>query len=194
MYKFDNRDLIQFPKNGMYFGLELLWKGFGINSINHGILNLDFREYRKLWGDLHGKWRFSSKFTMGGLIPYYDYSRLGSSEKIRGHYHDDMEGNHLYISSFELYHPIIKDLNLSFEWIPLIPNQLLRYRVALYSQLFVETGAVQQRTKKLGLNNFNSGYGGGLTLLILPYNLLRFEYGLDEFNNGEFIIDLGVSF
>jgi hypothetical protein len=60
--------------------------------------------------------------------------------------------------------------------------------------LFVETGAVQQRTKKLGLNNFNSGYGGGLTLLILPYNLLRFEYGLDEFNNGEFIIDLGVSF
>ena len=131
---------------------------------------------------------------MGGLIPYYDYSRLGSTEKIRGHFHDEEEGNHLYIGSFELYHPIIKDLNLSFEWVPFIPNQLLRYRVALYSQLFIETGAVQQRKRKLGINDFNTGYGGGLTLLILPYNLLRFEYGLDEFNNGEFIIDIGVSF
>jgi outer membrane protein assembly factor BamA len=193
-YMFDDRDLIQFPKNGLFFDIDWIWKGFGINDANYGILNLDFREYRSLWRELHGKWRFASRFTMGKMIPFYDYSYLGYAEKIRGHFNDQEEGNHFYLSSLELYHPIIKDMNISFEWVPLIPDQLLRYRIALYGQLFVDTGAVQQRNKKLGLNNFNTGFGAGLTFLVLPYNLLRIEYALDEFNNSEFILDLGVSF
>lgn len=193
-YMFDDRDLIQFPKNGLFFDIDWIWKGFGINDANYGTLNLDFREYRPLWGDLHGKWRFASRFTMGKLVPFYDYSYLGYAEKIRGHFNDQEEGHHSYISSLEIFHPIIKDMNISFEWVPLVPNQLLRYRVALYGQLFVDTGAVQQRNKKLGLNNFNTGLGGGFTLLILPYNLLRIEYAIDEYNNYEFILDLGVSF
>ena len=47
---------------------------------------------------------------------------------------------------------------------------------------------------KLSLNDFNSGFGTGLTLLILPYSIFRIEVGFDGDFNSEWIFDLGVSF
>ena len=83
---------------------------------------------------------------------------------------------------------------MSLDFVPLLPRELLTYRIALYAQLFSDTGATQFRGKSLRINDFDTGYGFGFTFLILPYNVFRLEFALDDNQNSEFIFDLSVSF
>jgi outer membrane protein assembly factor BamA len=193
-YAYDTRDLAQFPSNGIYSSLSVLMKGLGLNDINYQVYNLDFREYRPLFWDIFGKWRFTSRLTSGKTIPYYDYSVLGYQERIRGHLHDVLEGNDYYLTSLEFFHPLIKDKNINLDFIPVVPKQFLSYRVALYTEIFGDAGAVKQRDQSLSIRNFDSGFGFGFTLLVLPYEILRMELAFDEKFNSELVIDLGISF
>jgi outer membrane protein assembly factor BamA len=193
-YAFDTRDLAQFPKNGIYSSFNILMKGLGINEINYQVYTLDFREYRPLFWDLSGKWRFTARLTSGKSIPYYDYSVLGYQERIRGYLHDVLEGNDYYLTSLEFFHPIIKDIDLDLNFIPIVPKQFLTYRVALYAEIFGDAGAVKLRDKSISIRNFDSGYGFGFTLLILPYNILRVELALNDKFDSEIVLDLGLSF
>jgi outer membrane protein assembly factor BamA len=190
----DTRDLSQFPKDGIYSSLNYSWKGLGIDNINYSVASIDFREYRKLFGDLITKWRLASRFTFGDNIPYYDYSVIGFSEKIRGHYSKRSEGNDYYFGSIEFYYPIIEELNIDLTFIPIIPDQLLSYRVGLYTQIFAETGMAKLKSEPFALNRFNSGYGIGITCLILPYQILRVEVAFDENMKSQLILNLGISF
>ncbi len=193
-YSYDTRDLRQFAREGILGAASFEFKGLGIDGINYQIASIDFREYRKLIGELGAKWRLASRFTMGKLVPFYDYSYLGYSERIRGHFFDESEGNNLYLASLEFNYPIVKDFNISLDFVPIIPDQLLSYRVALYLQMFGDTGATQFKGQHISINDFNSGYGLGLTLLILPYNIVRFEVAFNEHFRSEFIFDIGASF
>lgn len=193
-YEFDSRDLIQFPRNGIFASASLSFKGLGVNSINYNVARIDFREYRRIVGNLFSKWRFSARFTNGSEIPFYDYSILGIDEKVRGYFTRKNEGNHFYFASAEFFYPIIEELNLNFDFIPIIPEQLLKFRIALYTQAFGDAGTTQYKHQPLSFNRFISGYGLGITLLVLPYNILRIEYALDNFGKKEWIFDLGISF
>ncbi len=193
-YSYDSRDLAQFPKNGIYALADLQFKGLGMNNIKYQIANIDFREYRPVIDNLYFKWRFAARVAFGNLIPFYDFSFLGYQERIRGHFNDIQEGNYYYLGSAEFYYPLIKDINVSLDFVPLLPKSLLTYRIALYSELFGDAGAAKLRHQKLNISDFQSGYGLGLTLLILPYNIVRFEFALNEFGQNEFIFDLGLSF
>lgn len=193
-YEFDTRDLIQFPRNGIFASASYSFKGMGLNSINYNVARFDLREYRKIVGKLYAKWRFTARFTIGNEIPFYDYSILGIDEKVRGYFTRKTEGNHFYFTSAEFFYPIIEELNLNFDFIPIIPEQLLKFRIALFTQAFGDAGTTQYKHQPLSLNSSISGYGLGLTLVVLPYNILRIEYALDNFGNKEWIFDLGISF
>ena len=193
-YSYDTRDLVQFPRDGMLAAASVEFKGFGIDRINYDIIKFDFREYRPLFGDLHAKWRFTTRLTGGKLVPYYDLSYIGFDERIRGHYYEEMEGNNYYIGSMELYYPLLKDIHINLNFVPLLPKSLLSYRVAIYTEIFGDAGATKFKGESLSINDFRSGYGGGITCLILPYNVVRFEIGLDEYRNTEFIFNVATSF
>ncbi len=193
-YEFDSRDLIQFPTNGIYSNISYTQKGFGLDGINYSVAWLDFREYRKLFDDLTAKWRVASRFTFGKNIPFYDYSILGVDDKIRGHFNQKMEGNNYYFGGIEMAYPIIKEMNIDLTFIPIIPDALLSYRVGFYIQTFIETGAAQIKNVPLKFNDFKSGYGVGFTLLILPYNILRIDFALNEYKKMETILNLGISY
>jgi outer membrane protein assembly factor BamA len=193
-YAYDTRDLAQFPRNGIYSSLNILMKGLGLNDINYQVYTFDFREYRPLFWDIFGKWRFTSRLTTGKAIPYYDYSVLGYRERVRGYLHDVLEGNDYYLTSLEFFHPLVKDIDISLDFIPIVPKQFLSYRVALYSEIFGDAGAVKQRVKSINIRDFDSGYGFGLTFLILPYNILRIELAFNDKLNSEIVLDLGISF
>ena len=193
-YSYDTRDLIQFPKEGIYGAAYLTFKGLGFNDINYQVFGFDYREYRNVFADLTAKWRFSSRFTTGKLVPYYDYSFIGYAERIRGNYYLEQEGNNSYVGSVELFYPLIKDVNIALDFIPIVPTALLSYRIALYLQLFGDTGTTQYTDEPISLKDFRSGYGIGLSLLFLPYNILRFEVAFDEYQNSQFILGLGISF
>jgi len=193
-FEHDTRDLIQFPTDGIFSSFTYVQRGLGLDNINYGIVRIDFREYRELFEKLFSKWRFTSRFTIGNGVPYYDYSRLDGGQKIRGHYNEKHEGNDYYFGSTEFYYPIIKELNIDLTFIPIIPDALLSYRVGFYTQIFAETGLAKLRDESFVINKFNSGYGFGITLLILPYQVFRVEVAFNEHMKSELIIDLGISF
>lgn len=192
-YQFDSRDLVQFPKNGTFTGVNYSFKGMGISNVDYKILDFDFREYRGLWGDLSGKWRFFTRQIFGDNVPYFDYSYLGYGERVRGHYATKEEGNSSYLTSLEFQYPVVRDINLDFNF-PIIPKRLQSFRVALFIQAFYDAGATRYRGANLMLNKFMTGYGLGLTVLVLPYNLARVECALDEKGNPEWNLGVGVSF
>lgn len=193
-YEYDTRDLLQFPRDGIFATANFTFKGFGVNNIDYKISRFDFREYRKVVDKLTAKWRLAARFATGNEVPYYDNSILGLDDRIRGYFSRKTEGNHYYFASLEMYYPIIEEWIINLDFIPLIPKKLLSYRVALYTQLFGDTGAAQFRGDPFSLNKFKSGYGAGISIIILPYNILRIEYALDEKRNSEWIFDLGISF
>lgn len=192
-YTFDTRDLKQFPDSGIFATGSFEHKGFGLNGINYNVLQLDLRNYNKVAGDLSAKWRLAARFAMGRNVPFYDYSFLGSGEKVRGHYNDLREGHYSYVASAELKYPIIKEWDFSIK-LPLIPKSLTSYRIEVFTNLFGDTGAVQMNDAKLGVKDFYSGYGAGLIFLLLPYNIIRVEYALNELRQGELIFGFGFSF
>jgi len=192
-YYFDSRDLAQFPKDGIFFHTDYLKKGFGNEGIDYNIFLADFREYRTVYKDLSSKWRFVTRQTFGKEIPFYDYSFLGYNERVRGHFTQRSEGNNLYMSQLEFKFPVLKEINLHFD-LPLIPEALLSYRVEIYAQLFADGGITQMRGKPINFSHAYSGYGIGLTGLVLPYNIARLEYAINELGKPELVFDLGISF
>ncbi len=193
-YSFDSRDLILFPSDGIFANVNAQFKGFGVNNASWQVYNLDFRQYQPLFNTLIAKWRLASRITTGNLVPYYDYSYLGLGERVRGHFNEQYEGNNLYFSSVEAAYPMIKDLKIKMEFVPFLPNALLNYRFALYAQIFADAGGIQTQDVPFSIDDFHSGYGFGLTFLLMPYFTLRLEYAFDEYKNTEVIIDFGLSF
>lgn len=192
-YYYDSRDLAQFPKEGIYFNADILKKGFGQRGIDYNIFSVDFREYRTIYKSLSSKWRITTRQTFGKLIPFYDNSFLGYSERVRGHFTDVSEGHNMYLTQLEFKYPLLTEINIHLH-LPLIPEALLTYRVEIYAQTFVEGGVTQMRGKSINLSKGFSGYGFGLTTLVLPYNIARLEFALNELGKSEIIFDLGISF
>ena len=193
-YTYDTRDLFQFPSTGTYLYTDFQFKGLGMENINYQIADLDLRKYFLLLDELRLKWRFSTRLTFGRLVPFYDYSFFGYQERIRGYFSTEMEGNDSFISSLELNFPIIKDINLDFNFVPIIPQSLLSYRFAVYLELFMDTGTTRLWGQPLSIKNLYSGYGTGLVFLILPYSELRTEFAINDNGNTQFILGLGLSF
>lgn len=194
-YVYDTRDLSLYAAEGIYGLLSYEFKGLGLDGINYQVADLEFREYRKVIEKFTAKWRISMRHTAGETVPYYDYSYLGYSERIRGYFHDgESEGNDRFIGSVEINYPIIEETRINLYWIPLLPNSLLSYRVAVIAGLFGDTGTTRNSGDPLAIKNFNSGYGTGISFLLLPYFIFRLEYAINDNGRTEWIFDIGASF
>ena len=148
-FEHDTRDLMQFPTDGIFSSFTYLQRGLGIDNINYGIARVDFREYRELFEKLISKWRFTSRFTIGKDVHTMIILDLNGGQKIRGHYSQKFEGDDYYFGSLEFYYPIIKELNFDLTFIPIIPDELLSYRVGFYTQIFAETGLAKLKDEPL---------------------------------------------
>lgn len=193
-YTYDTRDLAQFPAVGAYAFAALQFNGLGINDIDYQALNIDLRKYFELDSRLRFKFRATSRLTFGRLVPYYDFSYLGLGEKIRGYYNQEMEGNDYYLGLVEINYPVIKDMDINFDFVPLIPNSLLTYRFAVYAELFTDSGITRLWGEPININDFRTGYGAGLIFLILPYSQLSIEYALNNYGHSQIVFGLGTSF
>lgn len=193
-YSLDTRDLAQFPSTGTYLDLMYQSEGLGINGINYQIAGLDYRQYFTFFSNLIFKWRFATRLTFGKLVPYYNYSFLGYTERLRGYFNQEKEGNDYYLGSVELNYPIVKDINVNLNFVPIIPQSLLNYRFAFYWELFLDSGTTRLNGQPVSLKNLYTGYGTGLIFLVLPYNSLRIEWALNDQRHSEWILGLGVSF
>ncbi len=192
-YQFDSRDLKQFSKTGVLLNGTWQHKGFGVSGINYNIFTVDFREYRSLFWDLTARWRLYTRNLFGEKIPYYDYSYLGEQIYVRGHKNKHREAHNLALASFELNFAILEDMSLSYK-IWFLPQKLTSANISVFVSLFAETGMVYNRDDKININKLDSGYGVGLTVLVLPFNAFRVEYSLNELGKTEFLFGTGFSF
>ncbi len=192
-YTYDTRDLKQFSTKGTFSTIEFAHKGFGLGDVSYYLLNLDLREYRTISDGLTARWRIDWKHLFGQNLPYYDRAFLGYREMVRGHKNDYREGENLIITSFELVYPLLKEWNFSVK-LPLLPRKLTSMRIGINFELFVDSGTTFNNGERIDLNKFDSGYGAGLIILFLPHNAFRFEVGIDEYRNTEFLIGTGFSF
>lgn len=190
---YDSRDLKLYSQDGFYSLVNYLHRGFGVDNINYSILEIDLRGYQTLAGELSSKLRLFHKRTFGREVPFYDYEYLGYSEKIRGHNNDFVEGHNSILTSAELSYPILDEWNVSIK-LPLIPQSLTSARIGIHINIFADAGTVFENGQSLILKKFYSGYGVGITLLLLPYNAFRFEYAINELGNGEIVFATGFSF
>jgi outer membrane protein assembly factor BamA len=192
-YVFDNRDLKQHPKSGLLASVYYSHLGFEVDNIDYNLFKIDFRKYMRLFNELTLKWRVNYRHTFGKRVPLYDYSFLGTGDFIRGHRGEDQEGNNFILASVELNHPIISEWHLSLN-LPFLPNQLTSARIAIFTNLFFDTGLAYNNGQSWGQRDFQKGWGFGITILALPYNAFRIEYAFDEQLKGEFIFGSGFSF
>ncbi len=192
-YLYDSRDLIQYAQNGIMALARVTHKGFGANRVNYNIFEVDFREFRKLINNLSGKWRLTYRHTFGKCIPFYDQSFLGYDELVRGNAANKREGNNYILTSLEMNYPILYEWDLSVK-LPLLPEKLTSARIGIFIHAFYDAGSTFNNNAQLTLKDFYSGYGIGITFLILPFNAIRFEYALNELGKGEYLIGTGFSF
>jgi len=192
-YIFDTRNLRQFADEGHLISADYVYKGIGNNKISYNIFAVDIRNYRKVAGDLLFKFRVAGRHTFGNKVPYYDYSILGYRYYTRGNRYLVREGNNALIGSVEFGYPLLKEWNFNAD-LPIIPNSLTRARIAIIFEIFADAANTFNNGDKLLINDFNSGYGFGLTFLILPYVSFRTEYAWNEMGKGEFLLESGISF
>lgn len=192
-YNYDTRNLNIAPTDGIYFSTEYTHKGFGNSEVDYGIYNFDFREYRKISGIVHAKWRIALREAFGKSIPYYDISILGVDDRVRGHYNTKYEGNGLITTSLETYFNIIEEFPLEFR-LPTVPRSLTRYKINFGFQFFMDAGISRPSGSSYDFNAMQRGYGFGITLAVLPYNIARAEIAFNEEGKSQIILDIGLSF
>ena len=118
---------------------------------------------------------------------------LGFEYYTRGNRYLIREGNNRLLGSVELSYPILSEWNFAVD-MPVLPNSLTRTRIALHLNIFADAATVFNNNEKILLEDFNSGYGIGLTILFLPYSAFRLEYAFNEQGIGEFLLESGISF
>lgn len=188
----DTRDFREYPSAGVYGVIGYTKYGFGESDVDYSSLYLDVRKYTPLVADISFAVRTFTTITFGPNMPNYNHFFFGYGERIRGHFHDKMEGENIFGASAELRFPIIKSWYVTVPDIP-IP-QFATWRFGLYAAVFADAGRLWNKHQPLTWNNMPSGYGAGLHFLF-PYSIvLRFDYALNELGHGEFIFDLGASF
>lgn len=194
-YVYDTRDLTIYATEGIYSQVGMEYKGFGIDDISYYVADIDFREYRKINEKFTAKWRMFARHTAGELVPYYDYSYIGFANRVRGYFYgDEQEGNDSFLGSIEFDYPIINETRIDLYFIPLLPRSLLSYRFSLIGELFADTGATRDEGDPWTIKSFDSGYGTGISMLLLPYFICRFEFAINDNARTEWIFDLGASF
>jgi len=193
-YIYDTRNLKQFSQDGRFASVSIMHNGFNINNINYYVLRGDYREYKHIINNfLLTRWRIAFRHTFGSNVPYYNFSYLGYDEYVRGRSSEIREGNNMLISSLEFGSPIIDEFDFSLK-LPIIPQQLTSARISVFLTAFADAGNAFNNDYKFNINDFYSGYGLGLTFLILPYDAIRLEYAIGSNGKGEILIATGFSF
>jgi len=75
------------------------------------------------------------------------------------------KGMTIILLRLNYFSSIDQDKNISLDFIPVVPKQFLSYRIALYTEIFGDAGAVRLRGNSISYQRFYFRFGFGLTLL-----------------------------
>jgi len=190
--RYDTRDLYAYPSKG--------WLGY-FQITKYGLFQ-EYNNYWKLYMDVRNYWdlgyftlasRFNQSYLFG-QIPIYRENYLGFSERIRGHFFDIYQGNHIHTGNLEIRFPILPVRYFTFDSIILPDNYLKNLKFGINLGLFVDTGIAWSKSNDYSLKNFHTGFGAGLHFRIPYVEVVRLDYGLNKDLEGQIIFEIGNSF
>lgn len=191
-YQYDSRDLNDFTMQGTYFNFQIRKFGLFQEKINYAKSYFDIRNFIPAFNSLTLAFRSYLNLSIGKKIPSYNLSHIGYNEKIRGHFTEIYEGEHLLNNSAELRFLIFKPEYYNIDFISIPEFNVWKFGMALV--IFGDAGKVWYNKESFRWDKFKKGYGIGINF-ILPYHLvLRIEYARNEYKISEFIFDLYSSF
>ncbi|MGE5316272.1 MAG: BamA/TamA family outer membrane protein [Acidobacteriota bacterium] len=192
-YKYDTRDLIEYAGQGTLLKAGISKYGFGGSGVDMQRYSIDYRRYLPVVSDLVLAGRAFGNFAGGGRVPNYGHVYFGYADRIRGHFNEVQEGEHIIGTSAELHVPILSPRYYRLKHMPIEQFRDIRY--ALNFALFADAGTVWQRNEPLAMRNVSSGFGAGLHVLFAYSVVIRLEYAFKgDFSGGEAIVDLGAAF
>ncbi len=193
-YTYDTRDLREYAADGHFISLHATKLGVGESSIDLVRYGYDLRHFEPLGlADASLGVRTFGSFISGGIVPSYLFAYFGYDERIRGHFRSVMEGEQVLGQSIELRVPLLKPQYFAMNDLPL-PAEFRVWRFGVSFGVFADAGRIWFREQGMGSRPWVGGVGGGLHFL-LPYSLVvRTEYALNRYGDGELILDFGASF
>ena len=190
-YSYDTRDLYEYPSYGTYFRCGVTKSGFTTVGLNTVRYSADIRRYSQVGSGLVVSGRGFGELSAAGTTPSYSRVYFGYNERIRGHFHEIIEGENLLGFSSELHLTLLEPV---YKKIDFMPAEFSILKLGIVAAVFGDAGSAWFRGTPLMLKEFKKGYGFGLHFL-LPYSMvLRTEYAFNEIRRGEFIIDIGSMF
>lgn len=192
-YTYDTRDLSEYSRIGTLARLTISQYGFGDAYVDYQRYSMDFRRYIPMYFNTGLALRFFGSLVQGGRVPNYGHVFFGYSDRIRGRFKTISEGDDIVGTKAEVRIPLLSPRYMRIDAIPVEQFRDIRY--GLYFVLFGDAGTTWYRTDPLAVNNFLSGFGAGLHLLLSYSFVARVEYafGGPGFYNGQLILDLGAA-
>lgn len=191
-FLYDARDLFEYPRDGVFIRVFGRRVGFGDPDIHYWRYGVDVRTYRPLIGGLSLCLRALSDLSSGRL-PIYDRVFFGFTNRIRGHYYREIEGENLLFGSGELRLPL-----LAVRYYNMNPGFLGQYarnlKFGVSVSAFADTGTLWFQGQEITTSNFLSGYGASLDVHLPYVELVRLGYAINDEGKGEGMVVLGVSF
>lgn len=191
-YLYDSRDVREYSTDGMYLSLTVQKYGLGESELNLFRYGFDVRAFTPSVENVTLAGRSFASLVSGGIVPPYRQVQFGFSERIRGYFRTELEGENIAGGSVEFRLPIFQP---RYTVLPLsIPAEFKVLRYGLYAGVFADAGRIWYRSEPVSTKNWYSGYGAGLHFL-LPYSIvIRTEYAMNNLGAGQLIFDFGASF
>lgn len=188
----DTRDLAEYPTSGIFGMANIMKKGVWFGYVDFMQWSFDVRVYQLLPAGVSLGLRTFAVISSGPTVPNYEHVFFGFSERIRGHFQTELEGENAAGAFAELRIPIIPRLYIHVPEVPV--RQFRTWKLGLYAALFADAGMVWDRKQRPDLTTASKGYGAGLHFL-LPYStVFRIDRAWDEAGRGQWIFDVGASF
>lgn len=189
---YDTRDLFVYPERGWFIRLSVGKSGFFVPEIDYWKYGIDLRRYVS-WQQFTLAGRVAVKQSYG-ILPFYDRIYLGFEERVRGHFYKVVSGKHVLVNQLELRFPIFDIYYFDFPIMGLPPSSTKDLKFGLKGGFFVETGVVWNKPPELAINNFITGFGAGIHIIIPYFEVLRIDLAFDEKLKTETIFEIGLAF
>ena len=190
-YRYDSRDLAEYPSSGSLLGASISKFGFPSDEVDITRYAADARQYIPLSSRAVLAGRMMTDLAAGGPTPSYNRVYFGYGERVRGHFREVMEGESMAGASAEFHYTLMQPVYFHVNG---FPPAFSVWRFGFVATVFGDAGTAWFRGQPFVLNAFSKGYGVGMDFL-LPYSaVVRVDYAWNEVRRGEFILDLGASF